>query len=249
MIQMDGSDHDWLEGRGPRLTLIGGIDDATGTVWACFRLGEDTRGYFEVLAEILEERGVPGAIYTDKTAIALGTKRTPERVRTGTVNFDTQMTRVLKRLGIALIRAHSPQAKGRIERLWRTLQDRLLHELRAKQVSTLAGAQALLRIHLGYHNRNFVQAARDPQPAWAALPDGLTPADAVVWTYPRTVTNGNTVSVDARRLQLEFAASSPGWARRRVLICQRLDETWFATHLGQSVPATPLAPEPTATAA
>lgn len=241
MIQMDGSNHDWLGEGLPRLTLVGGIDDATGHVWATFRLGEDTMGYFEVISQIVAERGIPCSIYTDLTTIAMGTKRTPERVQNGTVHFDTQLTRVLKRLGVVLIRAHSPQAKGRIERLWRTLQDRLLCELRAKQVRTIEGAQAVLSNHLKFHNRNFEVVARDPIPAWSPLPQGVTVADAIVWTYPRTVSNANTVSVEGTLLQLNFLPAHPGWNRRKVIASRRIDGTWFATFLGQSVPASTVA--------
>ena len=249
LIQMDGSEHNWLEGRGPRLTLVGGIDDATNHVWATFRHHEDTRGYFEVLSEIVGQQGIPTALYLDRTTIALNSKRTPERVRSGTVHFATQMSRVLERLDIVLIQARSPQAKGRIERLWRTLQDRLVTELRAKQVATLAGAQAVLRGHLAFHNRNFGRDAIDPTPAWRALPAGLLLQDAICWTYQRTVSNANTVTVDGVPLQLEFPREHPGWAGRRVEIAQRLDGTWLARTFSETVPATVITDQPATAAA
>lgn len=241
LIQMDGSDHDWLCERGPRLTLVGGIDDATGQVWATFRLHEDTQGYFELLVQITRDCGRPQAVYLDRTTIALGTKRTPERVRTGTIHYATQMTRVLDRLDIGLIQARSPQAKGRIERLWRTLQDRLLCEMRAKGVRSLAGAQQLLSKHLASHNRNFAIAPLDPTPAWRPLDPEQRVEDAVCWTYSRTVTNDNTVSVEGAKFQLEFPTLHPGWARRRVQLCRRLDGSWFARSFTDSVPITPIA--------
>lgn len=244
LIQMDGSDHNWLGDRGPRLTLVGGIDDATNRVWATFRLHEDTRGYFEVLAEIIDQHGIPTALYLDKTTIALGSKRTPERVRTGTVHFKTQMTRVLDRLDILLIQARSPEAKGRVERLWRTLQDRLYTELRVKNISTLAGAQRVLGHHLHFHNRNFGRDPLDSTPAWRALPDGLSVHDAVCWTYQRTVSKVNTVSVDGTLVQLEFGNSHPGWARRRIEVCHRLDGTWFARTFAETVPGTVITDRP-----
>jgi transposase len=249
MIQMDGSNHDWLEDRGPRLTLVGGIDDATGTAWAVFRLEEDTHGYFEVLAEIITECGLPSSVYTDRTAIALGTKRTPERVASGTVNYETQLTRVLNRLDITLIRARSPQAKGRIERLWKTLQDRLVCELRAKNIRTLEGAQRVLRNHLHFHNRNFAKPALNPEPAWREVPTGQPIEDLICWTYQRTVTNANTVSVEGINLQLEFPPADPGWARRKVWACRRLNGTWFARLVHATVPAIPVTTAPEAQAA
>jgi hypothetical protein len=193
-----------------------------------------------VLAEITAERGLPSSVYTDRTAIVLGTKRTPERVASGTINYETQLTRVLNRLNITLIRARSPQAKGRIERLWKTLQDRLVCELRAKNICTLEGAQRVLRNHLHFHNRNFAKPALNPEPAWRAVPTDQPLSDLICWTYLRTVTNANTVSVDGTHLQLEFPTSDPGWARRRVWVSRRLDGTWFARFLGVTAPATPI---------
>lgn len=249
MIQMDGSDHDWLGERGPRLTLVGGVDDATGRAWAVFREAEDTEGYLELLFDIIAERGVPCSIYTDKTAIMLGHRRTPERVAAGTTHYPTQLTRTLDRLGIALIQARSPQAKGRIERLWKTLQDRLLCELRAKGISTLAGARQVLRNHLASHNRNFEKPALNPEPAWQPLPPSSQLEDLICWTYTRVVTNANTVSVDGLKLQLELPADDPGWARRRVQLYRRLDGTWFATCLGRGAPANPIIAVPPQAAA
>jgi transposase len=238
LIQMDGSDHDWLQGRGPGLTLVGGIDDATGHVWATFRLQEDTRGYLELLTMIANDCGLPTAVYLDRTTIALGTKRTAERVLSGNIHFPTQMTKVLQRLDIILIQARSPQAKGRIERLWRTLQDRLLCELRAKNTCTLEGANRLLREYLGKHNRHFTVPAINPEPAWRPVPVDHSISDLICWTYSRTVTNANTVSVDGQPLQLEFPGVHPGWARRRIQVCHRLDGTWFARHQDEITPAT-----------
>ena len=249
LIQMDGSDHDWLEGRGPRLTLVGGIDDATNRVWATFRLREDTRGYFEVLSQIIGENGLPTALYLDRTTIALGTKYTLERVQSGNVHYPTQMTKVLERLDILLIQARSPEAKGRVERLWRTLQDRLVSELRAKNICTLGKAQEVLRYHLHFHNRNFGKEALDPTPAWRSLPAEVAIHDAICWAYPRTVSKANTVSVDGTLLQLEFPASHPGWAGRRVEACRRLDRSWFARTFGEQVQATVLRDRTTGRAA
>ena len=246
MVQMDGSDHDWLEDRGPGLTLVGGIDDATSRVWATFRLQEDTRGYFEVLRQIALDEGVPLSLYLDGTTIALGTRRTSERVRTGNVHFPTHMTRVLDRLDIVLIQARSPQAKGRIERLWRTFQDRLLCELRAKKVHTFAHAQQVLKDHLSFHNRNFEIDPIDPNPAWRPIsPTSIN--DEICWSYKRTVTNVNTVSVEGTKLQLEFPAAHPGWAKRRIEIRLRLDGTWFAKSFQESCPATPINTQTTKT--
>ena len=243
MLQMDGSNHDWLEGRGPRLTLVGAIDDATGRVWGVFRPGEDLAGYLELFSTVIAENGVPASVYVDQTTIFLSRRNTPERVRTGTTAIPTQLGRLLDRLDIVLIQARSPQAKGRVERLWRTLQDRLVCELRAKGISTLAGANQVLGYHLAFHNRTKAVAPLDPTPAWRSLPPDGSLADTICWTYTRVVTPANTVSVDGTKLQLEFPAAHPGWARRRVEICRRLDGSWYARSFQETVPATPITGE------
>ena len=112
LLQIDGSRHDWLQGRGPYLTLVGAVDDATGTVpFALFRQQEDAHRYMLMLREIIEHHGVPLALYSDRHGIF---QRSPKE------------TESLDELGIRLILAHTPQAKGRIERVWGTFQDRLL---------------------------------------------------------------------------------------------------------------------------
>lgn len=243
MVQMDASTHNWLEGRGPRITLVGGIDDATGHAWATFRMSEDTEGYFRLIAQILQEFGAPLALYLDRTTIALNrTQRTTANIESGILTTPTQMTKLLKDLDIALIQARSPQAKGRIERLWRTLQDRLVCELRAKNVHTINGAELVLQKYLAIHNRHFTRPAVNPEPAWRPLAVGTAIADLVCWRYPRVVANDNTVSVEGTKLQLEFAPANPGWARRRVEVCRRLDGSWFARSLGLTVPATIIQP-------
>jgi len=128
-----GSDHDWLEGRGPRLTLVGAIDDADGGVpYALFRDEEDAQGYTILLRQIVAEHGIPQALYHDRHGIFERPSKEP-----GTIEEQlegkrkpTQFGRIMEELGITSIPARSPQAKGRIERLWETFQDRLVSELR-----------------------------------------------------------------------------------------------------------------------
>jgi hypothetical protein len=140
LLQIDGSPHDWLEGRGPQLSLIGAIDDATGKVpYALFQEQEDTRGYFLMLREITLKKGIPLALYHDRHSIfELPPNKLPsiEEQLEGKIPL-TQFGRLMEELGITSISANSPQAKGRIERLWGTFQDRLVSELR------LAGAKYL----------------------------------------------------------------------------------------------------------
>ena len=139
LLQIDGSRHDWLEGRGPRLTLIGAVDDATGTVpFALFREQEDAHGYLLMLKEIIDRRGVPMALYSDRHSIF---QRSPRESESRDEQLrgrrePTQFARALEELGIELIMAHTPQAKGRVERAWDTFQDRLVSEMRLAGAAT-----------------------------------------------------------------------------------------------------------------
>jgi hypothetical protein len=166
LLQLDGSRHDWLEGRGPELVLVGAIDDATGLVTAAdFRDQEDAAGYLEILRTTIERYGLPGAIYRDGHGAFAPTN--PSRTeRTGGDPALSQVGRALVELDIDSILAGSPQAKGRIERLWGTFQDRLVVELRLAGVSDRAGADAFLVDYLPRHNARFAVPALDPVPAW-----------------------------------------------------------------------------------
>lgn len=147
LIQLDASRHDWLEGRGPILSLLGGIDDATGRVpWTGFREQEDAQGCFEVMRETVRRFGVPMAARADRHSIFVQTQDkqlTLDEQLSGR-RQPAQFGRLLEELGVELIYARSPQAKGRIERLWGTFQDRLASELRLAQTSTPEEANRVL---------------------------------------------------------------------------------------------------------
>lgn len=149
LLQVDGSRHDWLEGRGPVLTLVGWIDDATGILTgATFRLQEDAAGYFSVLAQPAAAHGLPLAIYTDQHGIFIKEPHRPPSLaeqlegKRGT----TQVRRALDDAGIGWIGATSPQAKGSIERGWGTAQDRLRSELRRAGATTIAASNEVLQL-------------------------------------------------------------------------------------------------------
>src|SRR3990170_1916649 len=140
LLQVDGSRHQWLGPDGPWLTLLGAIDDATGDVpYAVFREQEDAQGYLLLLRQVARRRGVPLSLYSDRHKIFQASDKPPtltEQLAGG--RLPTQVGRVLNELSITWIGARSPQAKGRVERLWRTFQDRLYQELRLGGGSTPA---------------------------------------------------------------------------------------------------------------
>ena len=155
MAQIDGSHHDWLEGRGPRLVLMGYIDDATSKVHGEFYEYEGTIPAIDSLGKYIRRNGIPGSVYVDKHS----TYKSQDRDRWRAISFGeeclSQFERACKELGITVIHANSPQAKGRVERLFLTLQDRLVKELRLAGVSTLEEANKVLKVYLKKHNRKF----------------------------------------------------------------------------------------------
>jgi hypothetical protein len=147
LLQTDGSRHDWLEGRGAWLTLVGMIDDANNEIpGAIFREEEDAAGYFLVLQQVCMTKGIPQALYADQhTIFRSPSQPTVEQELSGELPR-SQFGRLVDELGIQLIAARSPQAKGRIERLWGTLQDRLVKELRKAGANDLESANRVLRL-------------------------------------------------------------------------------------------------------
>jgi transposase len=153
LVQIDGSPHNWFESRGPRCTLLLAIDDATGKVGAAlFAKAETTNNYFLLFEQYFNIFGLPEAFYSDRHSIfRINTPLQEER--------ETQVARAVRELDIELICANSPQAKGRIERANRTFQDRLVKELRLRDISTMEAANAYLPEFLTEHNAKFAKAA------------------------------------------------------------------------------------------
>ena len=242
LLQVDGSRHQWLGQDRPILTLVGAIDDATGTVPAAvFREQEDAQGYFLVLQEIVRRKGVPLALYSDRHSIfsrSLTEQETIEEQLAGKREC-TQVGRALEELGITLILAHSPQAKGRIERLWQTFQSRLVVELRLSGATTLEEAQRVVEAFLPKFNAQFGVPAREPGMAYQPLHEGVDLDGVLAFTYERTVAWDNTVSFGGASLQLAATPERASYARTRVEVQERLDGSLVVRHAGKVVAATP----------
>lgn len=205
LVQLDASRHRWLGPDGAEVSLLGAIDDATGEVLAAlFRAQEDAAGYLGVLGEVVARHGVPLAVYNDRHSVFWIKAREGETLEDeqGRPRQPTQLGRAFAELGVEMIFASSPQAKGRIERLWGTLQDRLLAEMRIARVTTVEGANAFLVAYLERHNRRFALAPADATPAWRALPAGLAVDEVCCLKYARYVANDNTVVHEGARVQL-----------------------------------------------
>jgi transposase len=222
MLQVDGSPHDWLQGRGPRLCLIGAIDDATSKVMgALFVQAESSWGYFTLFCEIFKQHGLPQSIYTDCHSV-FWTDREPTLAEQ-LINHKptTEVGRGLQQLGVTLILAHSPQAKGRIERLWNTFQDRLVSELRLAKAKTMEQATVVLERYLPVHNRKFSKPVQ-AQPAWTKASVQRI-EQALCFKQQRTVANDHTVTFDGVIFQIPKKSPYRSYANRRVDVHVLLD--------------------------
>src|SRR5262249_39858818 len=171
LVQLDGSPFAWLEDRGPRLTLLGAIDDATSEVLALhFRPTEDLHGYATILHEVCTSYGLPVTLYGDGINILVRNDAhwtLPEQL--AGEQGPTRLGAVLKALGIGYVRASSPRARGRVERLWARLQDRLVSELRLRRLATAEAANAFLPLFRADFNRRFSRPAAAPA-VWRRVP-------------------------------------------------------------------------------
>jgi hypothetical protein len=240
MVLWDGSRHDWLEGRGPMLCLMGAIDDATGELLpgAHFVEQECAAGYLRVLKTLAETKGLPGSVYMDQHGSLKrndGHWTLEEELRGH--QEPTHVGAALQALEITVIYALSPQAKGRVERLWGTLQDRLVSELRLAGAHTAAAATAVLERYTPEHNRRFAIAAADAQGAWRPVRRHVDLERICSFRYPATVLNDNTVRLGGRVIDVPPGPRKRSYARARVAVHQLLDGSW-RVHLGDTVIAT-----------
>lgn len=233
MVLTDASREDWLEGRGPALTLIGYQDDATGQMLACaFQLEhEDTLGYLRQLRALVETYGVPLSLYRDQHGTFQRNDKhwTIEEQMAGR-QTPTQLGRVLEELGIQSIRALSPQAKGRIERLWKTFQDRLKSELRLSGAATLQQANAVLASFRQDYNRRFGVAAREAANDFRPLSKKLNGDRLFSLRYERVVGKDHVIEFGARSIQLPAAQGQQGYAGARVELSHQLNGELHVWH-------------------
>ena len=228
MVLTDASRHDWLEGRGPELTLIGLQDDATSQILAAhFQLEpENTLGYLRALHAMITSHGVPLSLYRDLHGIfqrndshwtlaeQLAGKQSP-----------TQLGRALEELGIQPIPAHSPQAKGRIERAWRTCQDRLVSELRLARACDLDSANQVLAAFCADYNQRFARPPAEAARDFRSLPRRFDLARCLSFRYPRVVGADHVITLGAHSFALPPLPAQRGYAGETVELSHQLDGT------------------------
>ena len=226
MALTDASRHDWLEGRGPQLTLIGFQDDATSQILSAhFQLeAENTLGYFRALHAMVRTHGVPLSLYRDRHGIfQRNDAHWTLAEQLAGQQCPTHLGRALEELGIQQIPAYSPQAKGRIERAWRTCQDRLVSELRLAQACDLDSANQVLARFCAHYNQRFAVPAREAQRDFRALPPRFDLARCLSFRYQRVVTPDHVITFGAHSIALPALPSKRGYAGRTVELSHRLD--------------------------
>ena len=203
MVQMDGSHHDWFEGWGPKCVLMGYIDDATGQAYGRFYGYEGTMPAMDSFGRYIQRRGIPLSVYVDKhTTYKSPAKPTMEEELAGMEPL-SEFERALGELGVEVIHAHSAQAKGRIERLFGTLQDRLVKEMRLRGIQSLAEANGFLGEYWPIYNRKFAVRARGEGDLHRSLPKGLKVDNILCVKATRALRNDFTVAYNRKLYQIE----------------------------------------------
>lgn len=226
MILWDGSRHDWLEGRGPRLCLMAAIDDATGELLpgGHFVEQECTVGYLRVLRDLVRAKGVPLVAYMDRHgALKRNDNKWSREEQLAGRREPTQVKRALDDLGIRVLYALSPQAKGRVERLWGTLQDRLVSELRLSGACTAAEANAVLETYRPSHNKRFAIPAQEAHQAWRPAPDDDQLDSLCALQFVRIVANNNSIRIGGRIIDIPRKPRGRSYAKAYVIVRHLLD--------------------------
>jgi transposase len=227
MLHQDGSRHVWLGGQ-PALDLIVTLDDATSAVLSAFLVEEEgTASTFRALQEVFGRHGLPLSLYTDRGSHYFHTPAAGGKVDRACL---TQVGRALDHLGVEHIAAYSPQARGRSERLFETLQDRLTKELALAKIVTIEAANAFLRdIYIPAHNARFAVKAEQQGSAFIAVP-GIDLGEVLCVQEERQVGNDNCVSFNRLKLQIPASPLRPHFVKARVKVRQYHDGTHAVFH-------------------
>jgi len=218
MVQMDGSHHDWLEGRGPECVLMGYIDDATGQGFGRFYEYEGTLPAMESFRRYIQRYGIPLKVYLDKhTTYKSNGQPTLEEELAG-IEPLSEFERALKELGVEVLHAHSPQAKGRIERFFGTLQDRLVKEMRLRGIQTIEEANLFLEQYWPTYNRKFRVSAKEKGDFHRELPKRLNLDHILCVKAQRAMRNDFTVAYNRKLYQIEDRIRVA-----RVMVHERMD--------------------------
>jgi len=239
MVQLDGSHHDWLEGRGPELVLLAYIDDATSNVFARFYDYEGTIPAMDSFKRYVRRYGLPISVYLDRHTTYKSTKKLTEWEEIEGLEPLSQFERALKELGVEVIHAYSPQAKGRVERLFGVFQDRLVKEMRLRGIKTLAGANEFLEDYLPQFNRRFRVCPANDTDVHVRLPKYFNLDKYLCIKTERTVRNDNTITHNGRLYQTENVVKT-----NKVIVEEKLNGSLHIMGKGTSLRYREIAEKP-----
>jgi len=233
MVQVDGSEHDWLEGRGPKMVFMGYIDDASSHFFGRFYEYEGVYPAMDSLERYIRRYGRPVSLYIDKHSTYKTTRQPSLDELLKGQSAATQVERACRELQIEVIHAGSPQAKGRIERSFGTHQDRLIKVMRLEGISTMEQANAFLDSYLPWHNQKFARQPLKSRDLHRRLPSGVRYRDVFCLKEKRTITNGYTIKWKGRELLIDRPTAA--MRRRKVAVREQFDGQIEITFNGRSL--------------
>jgi len=230
MVQMDGSHHRWFEDRGDPCVLMGYIDDATGDTFGRFYDHEGTMPAMDSFKGYIRRRGLPLKVYLDKHSTYKSTAKATIEEQLEGVEPLSEFERALRELGVEVSHAHSPQAKGRIERLFRTFQDRVIKEMRLRGIKTIEEGNQFLEQYLPLYNKRFSVCPREKDDVHRPLPRGIDLNGILCIKTERTLKNDFTVAHNHKLYQIEEATKAS-----KVIVQDRMDGSMRVTYQGRAL--------------
>lgn len=230
MVQIDGSHHAWFEDRGTPCVLMGYIDDATGDTFGRFYDYEGTMPAMDSFKRYIRKRGLPLQVYFDRHPTYKSTGKPTIEDELNGVEPLSEFERALKELGVEVRHAHSPQAKGRIERLFRTFQDRMIKEMRLRGVKTIEEGNKFLEEYLPLYNKRFSVRSREEGDVHRALPKGIDLNAILCMKTERTLRNDFTVAYHHKLYQIKEATKAS-----KVIVQDRMDGSMMITYQGRAL--------------
>lgn len=225
MIQMDGSHHDWFEGRGSKCVFMGYIDDATGNVFGRFYEYEGTIPAMESFNRYIKKYGIPMGVYLDKHTTYKSTAKPSIEDELNNTGPLSEFERALKELGVEVIHANTPQAKGRVERLFRTLQDRLIKEMRLRGIKTIEEANEFLGQYLSVYNKKFAIKPKEKGNLHREIPKGIKLDKILCIKTERALRNDFTIAHNSKLYQIKDHVRT-----KKVVVEEKVDGSMEITH-------------------
>ena len=239
MLQIDGSDHDWFEGRGPECVFMGYIDDATGKPFGRFYPYEGTLPAMDSFKRYIKKYGIPASIYLDKHTTYKSTKKQSIEDELNNVEPLTQFSRAVKDLGVNVIYANSPQAKGRIERLFRTFQDRIIKEMRIEKIKTIEEANKFLNCYLPKYSKRFAVKPAKQGDLHRPLPKDIDLNKILCKKTECTLRNDFTVAYEKKLYQIKNNIRA-----KKITVEERTDGSMLIRHKGATLKFEEIATRP-----